>query len=80
MDQKDFDSIKKINKENKQAFNPWSRKDDDELINCFFDGVPVGEMAVKLKRTKGAIRARIRKMELIHIKKKKSPSSDSSKK
>ena len=80
MDQDNFDSIKKIKKENKQACNPWSRKDDDELINLFFDGVPVGEMAIKLKRTKGAIRARIRKMELIHIKKKASPSSDSSKK
>ena len=80
MDQNDFDSIKKIKKENQQAYNRWSRKDDDELINLFFDGVPVGEMAIKLKRTKGAIRARIRKMELIHIKKKASPSSNSSKK
>ncbi|WP_461643770.1 hypothetical protein [Labilibaculum euxinus] len=80
MNQDNFDSIKKIKKENQQAYNPWSRKDDDELINLFFDGVPVGEMAIKLKRTKGAIRARIRKMELIHIKKKASPSSDSSKK
>ncbi|MBL4560225.1 MAG: hypothetical protein JKX79_04500 [Labilibaculum sp.] len=80
MDQEDFDAIKKIKKENKQAFNPWSRKDDDVLINCFFDGIPVGEMVIKLKRTKGAIRARIRKMELIHIKKKASPTPDSSKK
>jgi hypothetical protein len=75
MEQEDFDAIKKIKKENKQAYNPWSRGDDDELINLFFDGVPVGEMAIQLKRTKGAIRARIRKMELTHIKKK-----DSSKK
>ncbi|MFA9370101.1 MAG: hypothetical protein ACERIH_00115 [Labilibaculum antarcticum] len=80
MDQDDFDAIKKIKKENKLAYNPWSRKDDDALINLFFDGVAVGEMAIKLKRTKGAIRARIRKMELIHIKKKASPSPDTSKK
>ncbi len=80
MDQDDFDAIKKIKKENKLAYNPWSRKDDDELINLFFDGVAVGEMTIKLKRTKGAIRARIRKMELTKIKKKASPSSDSSKK
>lgn len=75
MDQKDFDAQKKIKKEHKEAFKPWSRNDDDELINLFFDGIPVGEIAIKLKRTKGAIRARIRKMELTHIKKK-----DSSKK
>lgn len=70
MDQKDFDKIRKIKKEHKEAYNPWNRQDDDELINLFFDGVPVGEMAIKLKRTKGAVRARIRKMELTKIKKK----------
>ncbi|WP_321279042.1 hypothetical protein [Marinifilum fragile] len=70
MDQKDFDKIRKIKKEHKEACNPWNREDDDELINLFFDGVPVGEMAIKLKRTKGAVRARIRKMELTKIKKK----------
>nr|WP_320120345.1 hypothetical protein [uncultured Marinifilum sp.] len=66
MNQKDFDK----NKEDKIVFNPWSRDDDDELINLFFDGVPVGEMATKLNRSKGAVRARIRKMELTKIKKK----------
>lgn len=75
MDQEDFDKIRKIKKESKEAYKDWSRADDDELINLFFDGIPVGEMAIQLKRTKGAVRARIRKMELIHIKKK-----DSSKK
>ncbi|MCY1636472.1 hypothetical protein [Marinifilum sp. D737] len=70
MDQKDFDKIRKIKKEYKEAYKPWNREDDDELINLFFDGVPVGEMAIKLKRTKGAVRARIRKMELTKIKKK----------
>ncbi|MBI9058409.1 MAG: hypothetical protein JEZ01_11660 [Labilibaculum sp.] len=80
MDQEDFDKIRKIKKENKEAYKDWSREDDDELINLFFDNIPVGEMALKLKRTKGAVRARIRKMELIHIKKKASPSADSAKK
>ena len=80
MDQDDFNAIKKIKKENKEAYKPWTRKDDDEMINLFFDGVSVGDMAIKLKRTKGAIRARIRKMELTKIKKKTAPSADSSKK
>ncbi|MDE5419160.1 hypothetical protein L3049_14260 [Labilibaculum sp. DW002] len=80
MDQEDFDKIRKIKKESKEAYKDWSREDDDELINLFFDNIPVGEMALKLKRTKGAVRARIRKMELIHIKKKASPSADSTKK
>ncbi|MGQ1911488.1 hypothetical protein ACT3CE_17070 [Marinifilum sp. RC60d5] len=70
MGQEDFDKIRKINKEGKEVFNPWSRDDDDKLINLFFDGVPVGEMAAKLNRSKGAVRARIRKMELTKIKKK----------
>ena len=80
MDQDDFDKMKEIKKENKEAYKPWNRKDDDEMINLFFDGVSVGDMAIKLKRTKGAIRARIRKMELTQIKKKSAPSSDQAKK
>ena len=72
--------MKKIKTENKGAFTPWSREEDDELINLFLDGVAVGDMAVKLNRSKGAIRARIRKMELTQIKKKTSPSSSVSRK
>ena len=70
MDQDDFAKIKKIKKESKEAFKPWNRKDDDELLNLFFDGKPVTEIATRLNRTKGAIRAKIRKMKLAHIKKK----------
>ncbi len=80
MDQDDFDKIKQIKKESKEAYKPWNRKDDDEMINLFFDGMPVSEMAIKLKRTKGAIRARIRKMELTQIKKKPTGSADQQKK
>lgn len=74
MSQNDFNSMKKIKTENKGAFTTWSREDDDELINLFLDGVAVGDMAVKLNRSKGAIRARIRKMELTQIKKKSAAS------
>ncbi len=70
MDQDDFDKIKQIKKENKEAYKPWTRKDDDEMLNLFFDGVSVANIAIKLKRTKGSIRAKIRKMELTKIKKK----------
>lgn len=80
MSQNDFNSMKKIKTESKGAFTPWSREEDDELINLFLDGVAVGDMAVKLNRSKGAIRARIRKMELTQIKKKTSPSSSVSRK
>lgn len=72
--------MKKFKTESKGAFTPWSREEDDELINLFLDGVAVGDMAVKLNRSKGAIRARIRKMELTQIKKKTSPSSSVSRK
>ena len=72
MDQDDFDKIKQIKKENKEAYKPWTRKDDDEMLNLFFDGVSVANIAIKLKRTKGSIRSKIRKMELTKIKKKQS--------
>ena len=70
MNQDDFDKIKQIKKENKEAYKPWSRKDDDEMLNLFFDGTSVGDIALKLNRTKGSIRAKIRKMKLSKIKKK----------
>ncbi len=70
MDQDDFDKIKKIKKEHKEAYKAWTRKDDDEMLNLFFDGVSVANIAIKLNRTKGSIRAKIRKMELTKLKKK----------
>ncbi|WP_372645207.1 hypothetical protein [Ancylomarina sp.] len=79
MNQDDFDKMKEIKKENKEAYKPWTRKDDDEMLNLFFDGVSVANIAMKLNRTKGAIRAKIRKMELTQIKKKPSSTSGNTK-
>ncbi len=71
MNQDDLDKIKQIRKESKDAYKAWTRSDEDKIINLFLDGVSVAEIALKLNRTKGAIRAKIRKMELTSIKKNK---------
>jgi len=57
-------SLKKIREKHKEAYMPWNMEDDDELTIMFCEGKRVTEMAEYFGRTKGAIRARIKKLEL----------------
>ena len=62
-DQKAY-SVEKIREKHKDAYTPWTDEMDDELTVMFCEGKTVTEMAKYLMRTKGAIRARIKKLEL----------------
>ena len=44
---------------------PWTEEHDRCLIDLFQKGVPIGEIAVTLKRNEGAVRKRLRKLNLI---------------
>lgn len=44
---------------------PWSSTHDETLIDLFRKDVPIGEIAVTLKRTKSGIQARLKKLGLI---------------
>lgn len=48
----------------KDAYKPWTQELDDELTIMFCEGVNVKDMAKHFGRTKGAIRSRIKKLEL----------------
>ncbi|NDV57848.1 UvrD-helicase domain-containing protein [Bacteroides sp. 519] len=48
----------------KKAYEPWTTELDDELTIMYCNGVSVAEMAVHFERTNGAIRSRIKKLEL----------------
>ena len=46
---------------------PWEPTEDDYLRRSFRDGTEVKEMSAELKRTRGAIRARLEKLGLVKM-------------
>jgi F-box protein, helicase, 18 len=57
-------SAEQIRATHKGAYKPWTQDEDDELAGMFSDGCPIREIADHLGRTRGAIVARIKKLEL----------------
>lgn len=60
-------SLEKIREEHNEAYKPWTTELDDELTVMYCEGVNVRDMALHFNRTKGAIRSRIKKLELEEI-------------
>jgi len=48
-----------------RAYTPWTREDDEKLILLHRENIPVRELAGIFQRGRGAIRSRIKKLELI---------------
>ena len=57
-------SYDKVREKQKDAYKPWTLQMEDELTIMYCEGVNVKDMAKHFGRTKGAIRARIIKLEL----------------
>ena len=57
-------SIDEIRVKHKGAYNPWTEELDDELTTMFCSGIHEKDIAIHFGRTQGAIKARIRKLEL----------------
>ncbi len=57
-------SVKKIREKHKDAYNPWTEEQDEELTEMYCNGESVLDISIHLGRTKGAIYSRIRKLEL----------------
>lgn len=57
-------SQEQVRTTHKAAYKPWTQEEDEELAGMFGDGCAVQEMAGHFGRTKGAIIARIKKLEL----------------
>lgn len=51
-------------KENKNAYERWTREDDEKLELLFCEGKTVNELMTIFERHEGAIRSRIKKLEL----------------
>jgi F-box protein 18 (helicase) len=57
-------SVDKIRKKHKEAYLPWTPKLDNELTVMYCEGASDKDLASYFGRTKGAIRSRIKKLEL----------------
>lgn len=57
-------SVDEIRVQYKDAYKPWSESLDEELTIMYCEGVNVKDMAKHFGRSKGAIRSRIKKLEL----------------
>ncbi len=45
----------------------WTKEDEESLVDLFDKGASEYEMASALKRTRGGIRARLKKLGLIEV-------------
>ena len=57
-------SYEDVRNKHKKAYKPWTDELDDELTIMYCEGINVKDMAKHFGRTRGAIRARIKKLEL----------------
>jgi superfamily I DNA/RNA helicase len=59
--------VDEISERPKDAYKPWTDEEDDELTVMYCEGVNMRAIAKHLGRTKGAIKSRIKKLELEEI-------------
>lgn len=57
-------SVDEVRTRHKDAYKPWTQDLDDELTVMYCEGINTRDLAKHFGRTKGAIRSRIKKLEL----------------
>jgi superfamily I DNA/RNA helicase len=57
-------SVDEVRTRHKDAYKPWTQELDDELTVMYCEGINTRDLAKHFGRTKGAIRARIKKVEI----------------
>lgn len=57
-------SVEKVREQHRDAYAPWTDELDDELTEMFCMGISTKDIAKHFGRTSGAIRSRIKKLEL----------------
>ena len=62
-------SVDKIREKHKEAYQPWTEREDKELRKVYNKGVRIPDIAIHFNRTTGAIRSRLKKVGLITFEK-----------
>ncbi|HEX5153197.1 MAG TPA: UvrD-helicase domain-containing protein [Parafilimonas sp.] len=57
-------SVERIRETNKDAYKPWTKELDHELMTMYAEGLNIRDMAKHFGRTKGAIQSRLKKLRL----------------
>ena len=60
-----FEVIEKIKKESPNAYNPWTKEEEQQLANLYNQGKQIKEIATTLQRQQGGIKSRLKKIGLI---------------
>ncbi len=60
-------SVDEVRTRHKEAYKPWTQELDDELTVMYCEGINTIDLAKHFGRTKGAIRSRIKKLELAEL-------------
>lgn len=60
-------SVAQLREKHREAYKPWTTEFDNELTVMYCEGVNVRDIAKHFGRTKGAIRSRIKKLELVEL-------------
>jgi superfamily I DNA/RNA helicase len=59
--------VEEIREKYQHAYQPWTEELDNELTKMFYSGLNAKDIAIHFGRTKGAIRKRIKRLELEDI-------------
>ncbi|MEI7961961.1 MAG: zinc ribbon domain-containing protein [archaeon] len=60
-----FEVMEKIKKESPNAYNSWTKEEEQQLTTLYNQGKKVSEIATILERQVGGIRSRLKKIRLI---------------
>lgn len=61
-----FEVMAKIKKESPNAYNPWTKEEENQLTNLFNEGKKISEIAIILQRQRGGIKSRLKRIGLIN--------------
>ena len=59
------EKMKQIKTKHKNAYKPWTNAEELELLNLFMKKISISEIANKLNRQQGGIKARLKKLNVI---------------
>ncbi|MCX6803778.1 MAG: hypothetical protein NTY48_04385 [Candidatus Diapherotrites archaeon] len=60
-----YEKIAELKEESPNAYNPWTKEEEQQLTNLFNEGKKVKEIALILQRQQGGIKSRLKKIGLI---------------
>jgi len=61
-----YATMEQVKKESPNAYNPWTKQEEEQLTKLYKEGKKINEIAILLQRQQGGIRSRLKKIGLIN--------------